>query len=295
MKNEKKGYAVGEIFRHTDGKVYQCVESELCKGCTFKYRDIGCLYGLNCRSTDREDGRSVKFIAVTEPSEGMLFRAENGRVYRLTKGEHWLNSCACNDDSSLNCHDINRAVFGDFLSTEWYWSLVEEDAPAPVEPQRHIELSVVRVEGDKVTFRIVEQTHRCDEFSRQANTDEFKAVNGIGLLSYSVPEWGSDTSTLYCRGEGKEQDLCEITCTAVEFAKISEAVAEYNDTDGKGYEKPWPQEGGEYFCVTTEGRISRLTYDGDVYDCNMQDFGNFFRTEAEAGAALERVRQALKK
>lgn len=26
MGNEKKEYAVGEVFRHTDGKVYQCVD-----------------------------------------------------------------------------------------------------------------------------------------------------------------------------------------------------------------------------------------------------------------------------
>ena len=299
---KKKEYAVGEVFRHTDGKVYRCVEDETCEGCAFKYLDMGCLYGLNCRSTDREDGRSVKFIAVTEPAEGMIYRAENGRMYRLTRGRHWLNSCVCDDDSSLSCHAIDRAVFGDFLSAEWYWSPVEEDAPAPVDPpkpvespKRHIELAVVKVEGDKVTFRIVEQTHRCDGFSRQANTDEFKAVNGIGLLSYSVPEWLPLDSALYCRGKGNAQDLCEITCTAVEFAQICEAVAEYNATDGRGYEKPWPQVEGKYFCIATDGRVDLFRFDGNEFDCKMQAFGNFFRTEAEAKAALERVKQALKK
>ncbi|WP_273306629.1 hypothetical protein [Victivallis lenta] len=298
---KKKEYAVGEVFRHTDGKLYRCVESKICKGCAFKYLDMGCLYGLNCRSTDREDGRSVKFIAVTEPAEGMLYRAENGRMYRLTRGSHWGNQCACDTDLSLSCAVLGTAVFGGAL-LGWYWSPVEEDAPAPVEPpkpvespKRHIELAVVKVEGDKVTFRIVEQTHRCDEFSRQANTDEFKAVNGIGLLSYSVPEWLPLDSALYCRGKGKAQDLREITCTAVEFAQICEAVAEYNATDGRGYEKPWPSMGDKYFYIAVEGEVGSSTFYDTHYEHKMRVFGNLFRTEAEAEAAIERVKQALKK
>lgn len=293
---KKKEYAVGEVFRHTDGKLYRCVESKICKGCAFKYFDMGCLYGLNCRSTDREDGRSVKFIAVTEPAEGMLYRAGDGRMYRLAKEKHWQHTCVCDDGSSLSCAALDCAVFGGCLSWEWYWAPVEEDAPAPVEPpKRHLELSVVRVEGDTVKFRIVEQTHRCDEFSQQANTDEFKACNGIGLMSYSVPQWLSSASALYCRGEGKEQDNNRLTCTADEFSRICEAISEYNSTDGRGYEKPWPSVGDKYFCIAAEGKVDRLTFDGYEFDRKMQAFGNFFRTKEEAEAAIERVKQALKK
>lgn len=299
---KKKEYAVGEVFRHTDGKLYRCVEIKICKGCAFKYLDMGCLYGLNCRSTDREDGRSVKFIAVTEPAEGMLYRAENGRMYRLAKGKHWLNSCVCDDDSSLSCHAIDRAVFGDFLSAEWYWSPVEEDAPAPVEPpkppespKRHIELAVVKIEGDKVTFKITEQTHRCGEFSQQVDTSEFKASNGLCLVSHSVPEWFPLASALYCCGEDKEQDTCEITCPAVEFVRVCEAVAEYNATDGRGYEKPWPSMGDKYFYIAVEGEVGSSTFYDTHYEHKMRVFGNLFRTEAEAEAAIERVKQALKK
>lgn len=32
MGNEKKEYAIGEVFRHTDGKVYQCVEGGIVRG-----------------------------------------------------------------------------------------------------------------------------------------------------------------------------------------------------------------------------------------------------------------------
>lgn len=161
--------------------------------------------------------------------------------------------------------------------------------------ERHLELAVVKVEGDTVTFKIVEQTHRNDEFSQQANTDEFKAVNGIGLMSYSVPHWLSYASALYCRGENKGQDNIELTCTAVEFARICEAISEYNSTDGKGCEPRWPKEGDRYFYVTEAGEVDfHVFYAGAAYGHNMQAFGNFFRTEGEAEAALERVKQVLK-
>ncbi len=301
MKNEKKEYAVGEVFRQ-DGKVYQCVESKICKGCAFKYSDMGCLYGLNCRSTDREDGRSVKFIAVTEPAEGMLYRAENGRMYRLAKGEHGKHFCVCDTGPWLNCSELDRAVFDYALLNDWYWAPIEEDAPAPVEPQkppeppkRHIELGVVKVEGDNVTFRIVEQTHRFDEFCRQDNSSVFKSANGFELKSYAKPEWRSVDSTLYCRGNRNDRDNIELTCTAVEFSRICEAISEYNSTDGRGYEKPWAKKGDKYFYITVEGEVECFTFRDTHYEHKMRVFGNLFRTEAEAEAAIERVKQALKK
>lgn len=307
MGNEKKEYAIGEVFRHTDGKVYQCVEGGNCKRCAFGlggYRCSEC-----CGPQLRTDGRSVIFTEVTKPVDGMLFRAENGRMYRLTKGKHWGRRCACDTDPSLSCGALDYASFRSIL-IGWHWAPVEEDAPAPVDPpkpvespkpveppKRHIELGVVKVEGDNVTFRIVEQTHRRGEFSQQANTDEFKACNGIGLLSRSVPQWWSSASAseLYCRGENKEQDMYEITCTASEFSRICEAISEYNSTDGRGYEKPWPKKGDKYFCIAPGGWVDRITFDMDGFDRKMQDFGNFFRTKEEAKAALERVKQALKK
>ena len=305
MGSEKKEYKVGEVFKHTDGKFYQCVEDAYCGDCAF-LGDAECL-ALPCVSSDRKDGCNVKYIPVTRPVEGMLYRAENGRMYRLTKGNHWDHECACDTDPSLGCAALDLAVFKGGLFG-WHWAPVEEDAPAPVDPpkpvespkpveppKRHIELGVVKVEGDNVTFRIVEQTHRRGEFSQQANTDEFKACNGIGLMSYSVPQWLSSASALYCRGEGKEQDNNRLTCTADEFARICEAVADYNETDGKGHGFSWPKNGDKYFCIAPGGWVDRLTFDMDGFDRKMQAFGNFFRTKEEAEAALERVRQALKK
>lgn len=288
-----KEYKIGEVFRHTDGKAYQCVEGETCEGCAFRCTGNDCV-GPYCDGGS--DGRPVKFIAVTKPVEGMLYRAKNGRMYRLAEGSHWDHWCACDDDPERSCAELDMAVFGD-RGPRWYWALVEEEAPVTIEPpKRHIELAVVKVEGDNVTFRIVEQTHRRGEFSQQANTDEFKACNGISLLSRSVPQWGASASAseLYCRGSDKEQDMCEITCTAGEFSRICEAISEYNDTDGRGYEKPWPQERDRYFYVTEEGEVDFHVFYRNKFNQRMQDFGNFFRTEEEAEAALERVKQALK-
>lgn len=153
----------------------------------------------------------------------------------------------------------------------------------------------MKVEGDKVTFKIADQTHRNDEFSQQVNSDEFKSSNGLCLLSHSVPEWLPYASALYCRGSDKEQDMCEITCPAIEFARVCEVVAEYNATDGKGREPRWPQERDRYFYVTEEGEVDFHVFYRNKFNQRMQDFGNFFRTKEEAEAALERVKQVLKK
>lgn len=164
---------------------------------------------------------------------------------------------------------------------------------SPEPSKRHIELSVVMVEDDEVTFKIVDQTHQNGEFSQQANTDEFKACNGITLASCAFPYWDGSKSTLFCRGSRDDKDNIRLTCTAVEFAQICEAVADYNETDGKGCEPQWPQEGDRYFFVTAFGTIDHLVFYRHKFSQRMQDFGNFFRMEEDAKAALERVKQAL--
>lgn len=294
MKNEKKGYAVGEVFRHTDGKVYQCIIMGMgCEECAF-WKSKSCEQ-MCCEGKVRKDGNYVKFIEVTEPVEGLLYRTEDGEMYRLKYGEPSAVECACGTGGK-GCGCLNDLVFGNRHLHAWYWVRVEEEAPAPVEPpKRHIEIAVVKVEGDKVTFKIADQTHRNGKFSQQANTDEFKACNGITLASFAFPYWDGGKSTLFCRGYRDDRDNIRHTCTAVEFAKICEAVAEYNDTDGRGHEKPWPSVGDKYFCIAAGGKVDRLTFDGYEFDRKMQGFGNFFRTKEEAKAALERVKQALKK
>lgn len=284
-----KEYMIDEVFRHTDRRVYRCVKGETCEGCAFRCTGNDCV-GPYCDGGS--DGRPVKFIAVTEPVEGMLYRAKNGRMYRLAEGSHWDHWCACDDDNSLSCGALDTIVFGCAYSG-WHWSLVEEDVPVEP-PKRHIELAVVKVEGDKVTFKIADQTHRNDEFSQQVNSDEFKSSNGLCLLSHSVPEWFPLASALYCRGKEKEQDNDRLTSTTVEFAKIYEAITEYNATDGRGYEKQWPKKGDKYFCIAADGRVVCITFEGYEFNRKMQAFGNLFRTKDEAEAAVEQVKQALR-
>lgn len=123
---------VGEVFRHENGKMYQCVEFDDCKGCAFLYTESCASY--SCLSKERKDGNAAQYIEVTEPVEGMLYRAKNGRMYRLTQGNHWGHRCACDTDPSLSCSALDSASFRSVL-LGWYWTPVEEeDAPAPVAP-----------------------------------------------------------------------------------------------------------------------------------------------------------------
>lgn len=160
-----------------------------------------------------------------------------------------------------------------------------------MEKKRHLELAVVKVEGDQVTFRIAEQTHREDEFCETG--DFFKAKNGIEIYSFCNPIVGGKY-ILYVRGSSSIGDFDELTTTIHQFARIMEAVTEYNETNGKGYEKLWPQDGSDFYYVGTEGVISKGFYRGNSFWEKCVMFGNFFRTREEAEAALERVKKALK-
>lgn len=153
-----------------------------------------------------------------------------------------------------------------------------------MENKRHIELAVVKVEGDQVTFRIAEQTHREHDFT--ANGRKFKSSCGVMLNSLSSPEYNCGCTTLYVRGYSNCLDDKEITVSLFNFARIMEAVTEYNDTEGQVYEKQWPHDGDKYFCI--------LSTDNNQKDNDRREFGNFFRTREEAEAALERVKKALK-
>lgn len=162
------------------------------------------------------------------------------------------------------------------------------------ETPRHIELGVVKVEGDKVTFKIIEQTHKGKEFCQQIHSNTFQASNGVVLKSIGFSRMAGNLK-LFCRGVICEKDDVEITCTAIKYAQINEAITEYNATNGKGYEKPWPQTGDRYFYITSDCIVG----DGIFYDMALGDnerlaCGNCFRTEDEAKAAADKVRALLK-
>ena len=159
---------------------------------------------------------------------------------------------------------------------------------------RRLELGVVKVDGDNVTFRIVTQTHRCGEFSQQSRPNIFKASNGVELKSINVPEWKGDDSLLFCSGKLCDSDNNKLTCTATDFARISEAITEYNATNGKGYEEPWPQIGNVYYFVTDLGVIFEFTYTEDAGDVKRRELGNFFCSREEAEEAAEKIKALLK-
>ena len=74
-----------------------------------------------------------------------------------------------------------------------------------------------------------------------------------------------------------------------------QAVTEYNQTNGAGYEKPWPKDGDSYFCIDLTGCIRNYDYCACYsFDEARREFGNFFRTREEAEAALERVKKVLR-
>lgn len=213
--------------------------------------------------------------------EGKRYKAVPVDMVETCKDCAFLNAPLCPVKTS-NCNS------GKFILKEFK------------ETPRHIELGVVKVEGDKVTFKIIEQTHKRKEFCQQidrniftASSNIFRASNKIKLGSKDIPEWIGNSSLLFCRGFFSDKDNIEIVCTTSEFALISEAINEYNSTDGKGYEKPWPQKGDEFFYILDNGAISSRIFDDDKYDCDMQDYGNLFRTEEEAIEARDKIKVLL--
>lgn len=126
-------------------------------------------------------------------------------------------------------------------------------------PRRHIELGVVKVEGDKVTFKIIEQTHQLGDFCQQIDHSIFKASNGIRLGSIHVPEWMGASLRLFCRGFFSSKDNIEIVCTTSEFARISEAVSEYNITDAKVTKSRGRRRGIDIFILHRMAGLNALS------------------------------------
>lgn len=281
--DEKKEYLVGEIFRQND--------------CTYI-----------CKSYD--DGKSRGYERVYAPVSGMLFRASNGVLYELVyeydmedKGQDEMCACLLSNDA-LNCLDIDSEAFGDALTDAYHWYPIahkkqEEEKMdyskiniKNIYIKRHIELAVVKVDGDLVTFRIAEQTHRREDFTQ--NGEEFVSSSGYRLVAGSHPQVEEEYDRLFVRGWSHDGDERCLVVSLEAFAKIMEAITEYNETNGAGYEKPWPQNGDKYLCIDSAGCINEYDYYNDYMDEVRRKFGNFFRTLEEAEAARERARKALK-
>lgn len=161
--------------------------------------------------------------------------------------------------------------------------------------KRHLELAVVAVENDIVKFKVADKFYRDDEFSQQEIKSEFKAKNGLIIQLDGRFEWDGYNEILNLsefQNVSKREETAQ--CNVHNFADIMEAINEYNETDGKGYEKQWPKGGDKYYYVGPFGEIIERIYLDDIFEEPRKTFGNFFRTREEAEAALERVKKALK-
>lgn len=160
--------------------------------------------------------------------------------------------------------------------------------------KRCIELAVVKVEDNKVTFKIAKQTHRSRQFCQQSIPRKFIASNGFQLISCGLPAFYSEAHALFCRGEKEKYDHNENICNFENFAKICEAITEYNTTDGKGYEKPWPKLNDKYYIVSNCGEVLQYNFDGCIIDLELKNIGNFYRTFEEASKVAEKVKLLFK-
>ena len=76
---------------------------------------------------------------------------------------------------------------------------------------------------NEVSFRIVEQSHRCGEFGSGSET-----TGNISLDSVASPAISYSSKTLYCRGHDTLSDNSIIKVTPSIWEKIKVAVKEYN-------------------------------------------------------------------
>jgi len=158
--------------------------------------------------------------------------------------------------------------------------------------KRHIDIIVTKIEYDQVHFKI-KQTHREGQFSNQSETSKFIATNGYTLGSIHFPQFFEDFKQLYCLGDPKHDDtIC--TCNREELAEILEAVSEYNETNGTGYEAHWPKIGDRYFVIEECMTIESFTFQEHPFDIEHKNCGNFFRTREEAENVRDKMQLLLK-
>ncbi len=295
---EMKKYQIGEVFLH-NGELYQAIALDRadptpCVECPF-LRD------------DCPPCRGLMFKKVTQPALGMLYRTADGKLWELLNGRSSAGRCVCSISGGEKiCLTISDEVFngmGGHPDPDWQWILVDDPKAIPTaptgpikpaeEPRRYLELAIVKIEDDTVTFKIAKQTHRNGSFTTKG--DRLDCINGETLHSVAHP--ATTPVTFFVRGQANALDDYEATCTTARWAKICEAVQEYNATNGEGYPKPWPQKGDAYFYLNiavSKAQVGNSTWSADCIDEGRKALGNFFRTREEAEAALVRVRETLR-
>lgn len=297
----KKDYEIGEVFRR-NSKTYMCVEDSPsngvgCSVCAVHEQDHEFCKQTNCCE--------VHFEEVREPREGMLFRASDGKLYQffLDNDPNESPICACDNLELLDCETISNEAFPGFvIAADEHWRLHraelkehECESKEASKMERYLELHVTQVDDNEVSFKINRQYHRGTDFCTAGK--KFEASNEVLLISESVPGvFVSDDKLVFtvC-GDILECDDTKLTVTHKQFALIMQAINEYNETNGAGYEEPWPQAGDEFYRVDADGSVRKDTFKS-IYDYykTVRKIGNCFKTEKEAKAMADKFKSMLK-
>lgn len=157
--------------------------------------------------------------------------------------------------------------------------------------KRHIQLQVITGNSKAVSFRVWKCSHTGKEFTDKGCV--FNASNGVDLV-YRDSEfvWHEFSNSLYlsedCKGScGYVRRNEPVSVSPGDFAKICEAVEEYNNTE-------WSDEKGRSFWHFDS--FFNLSYAENVTPESYEIFrktGNCFHTRAEAEAVIERMRDQL--
>lgn len=306
-------YKINEIFKHKK-ELYRCVEEkEMEDGCSkCALFSLGCI-GAECSSDSRWDEKSVYFVQVYEPECGMLFRASDGVLYKFChkKDLHGDIECACHENG-LKCKDIFKQAFENFEFEKFDIHCIKEEEtedsaileeikrkdtkPEVCEDKRKIEMIIERVRKNYVTIKIVKQTHRLSNFSQQKNRYKFVSSRGFELMSYSCATKRENVNGVYVIGTKPDEHRKNTFNIRPDMvAELFFAVNEYNETNGIGAERQWPQNGDLYYVIGETGDIhSHICAEIEEED-KRKEFGNFFKTREEAMVALKKVKTALKK
>ena len=133
--------------------------------------------------------------------------------------------------------------------------------------EKHIELNILNVSDETVTFKIAKQTHFRKDFCQRGFI--FEASNGIKLMSDCYESQILDIFneiTLRVLPVPDEQYNKNVIVSIKTFAKIMEAISEYNETNGIGYKNmnddySWPKIGDYYLYISSDGYIKDQKYE----------------------------------
>lgn len=157
-----------------------------------------------------------------------------------------------------------------------------------IPPKIEIGNVIVNQNADKVSFQIVKQSHRGDNFM------EFRASNGILLKSQRFPAWDAKKNVLNVLGdeESNDKDDLRISCSAADFALIAEAISDYNNSGEQI--SSFPRYNDVYYYITESAQVASAVYSGSVEDQVRKDAGNLFKEDEEAQKAADQFAKILK-